>query len=414
MKPTQTSGTEQSAGRWLFLSAFAFSCFLFWWLRSLLFRFVFRLPDSVEDTTIAISLGAFACFVFGYLIPRSHQRPQAFSDSFLDSCADFSYRVTLVWFFPALAVSVFLFLRNSALPYGAAGIPFFVQAILYTHLFFGFMFLGAVADDQQTARRMLIVVSLLALPRLIIALHGARFFLAQAIIPVLFIVLPRGILRLTAKRVALLAVLGAAILIVPAVTRGDTIFGPGNELQLFTGSDILGLFQNNLDLRYNPACPPLLLSLTAKTIPYGVLGVCVMDSAGLKNIPATLEHILTENDPATFHGTQAGTGSNYLLELYLTGGMFAVFFGSAAFGFTCRCFLGWLGARSLFSAIWAECLTRALLAPRGNLGYVYERIPSLIGTVFLVVIVVALGKILQKDFQETKFLSTGNNNVQIH
>jgi hypothetical protein len=115
-------------------------------------------------------------------------------------------------------------------------------------------------------------------------------------------------------------------------------------------------------------------------------------------MPATLDRILTINEPTTFQGTVSGTGSNYLLDLYLFGGMMAVFAGSALFGFSCRSFVGWIGERSLFSGIWAECLTRSLMAPRSSLGYVYERIPSLILTTLLVVLIVCAGRLLMKEY----------------
>jgi O-antigen polysaccharide polymerase Wzy len=174
--------------------------------------------------------------------------------------------------------------------------------------------------------------------------------------------------------------------------------GPDRDLEIFMGSDVLGLFQNNMDLSLNDRCPPLLISLTAKTVPYSLFGVCVIDIGGLKNMPATLERILTDNDPGSFHGTISGTGSNYLLELYVTGGVLAVYIGSAMFGFTCRRFVKWIGARSLFAGIWAECLTRALLAPRGNLGYVYERIPSLVLATLLLIAAVASARLLQREY----------------
>jgi len=59
--------------------------------------------------------------------------------------------------------------------------------------------------------------------------------------------------------------------------------------------------------------------------------------------------------------------------------------------------MGWIGKRSLFSGIWAECLTRALMAPRGSLGYVYERIPSLVLSTLLVIVVVWLGKLIESE-----------------
>jgi hypothetical protein len=114
-------------------------------------------------------------------------------------------------------------------------------------------------------------------------------------------------------------------------------------------------------------------------------------------MPATLNRILTVNDPASFQGTVSGTGSNYLLDLYLFGGLSAVYGGSALFGFSCRRFVSWIGQRSLFSGIWAECLTRALFAPRGDIGYVFERIPSLVATTLLVVLVVWAARLLKNE-----------------
>jgi hypothetical protein len=84
-----------------------------------------------------------------------------------------------------------------------------------------------------------------------------------------------------------------------------------------------------------------------------------------------------------------GKGSNYLLELYLTGGIGAIILGSVIFGFTNRCFVQWISQRSLFAGIWAECLSRALFAPRSTLGYVYERIPSLLLATMIVAGVVS-------------------------
>jgi hypothetical protein len=60
------------------------------------------------------------------------------------------------------------------------------------------------------------------------------------------------------------------------------------------------------------------------------------------------------------------------------------------FGFTSRCLVHWLTEPSLFAGIWAESLSRALFAPRGTLGYVYEKIPSLLGATLLVMAIVYL------------------------
>lgn len=101
---------------------------------------------------------------------------------------------------------------------------------------------------------------------------------------------------------------------------------------------------------------------------------------------ATLDRILAYNDPTT-EGTLTGPGANYILELYLSGGIGAILVGSLVFGMTCRWFAGWIGRRSLFAGIWAECLTRGLLAPRGTLGYVYQLIPVLVVATGIVILV---------------------------
>ncbi len=395
-KPTAAS---RSPGKWLFLCSLIFSCFLFWWLGSFILQLLLGLQDSVDDSTIQISVIAVICFAAGYLFPRIGSTTRHLPATTLNACGDFAYRVTIVLFVPAFLLAISLLESRAALDYGSTGpMPRALQALLYTHLFFGFMRIGAADPAKQGWKRIWIAAALLTLPRLIISLHGGRFFLAQALVPVLLIAMARGWIRLTLKHLMWLTVSALFIIFVPAITRGDPIFGGSPDQQMFLQSDVLGLYQNNTDLSLDSGCPPLLISLTAKTIPYGLLGVCVIDFGGLKNLPATLERILTNNDPGSSQGTVAGTGSNYLLELYVTGGLFAVYFGSVLFGFTCRSFLAWCGKRSLFAGIWAECLTRALLAPRGNLGYVYERIPSLVLATWLVVLAVWGMKLLEREY----------------
>jgi hypothetical protein len=155
------------------------------------------------------------------------------------------------------------------------------------------------------------------------------------------------------------------------------VLGQDEIVAFFVTGSTLRVFQDNKDLNLSDRCPPLLVSMTAKLIPYGLLNVCTVDIWGEKGLPATLDRILADNDPTT-EGTLNGPGSNYLLELYLTGGVAAVILGSLLFGFSARCFVSWIRTPSLFAGIWAQCLTRALLAPRGNLGYVYEQVPVLV------------------------------------
>jgi hypothetical protein len=288
--------------------------------------------------------------------------------------------------------------RNGAAYGSGPPIPRPYQALWYTHLFFGFMFFGS-AEPRRSGWKPIVVASiLLTLPRLVVALRGGRFFLAQAVVPALLIAYGRGWMRISLKRFLQLSLAALFLVFVPSITRGDAVVGQEESVRFFAAGSSLQLFQDNMDLDLTGRCPPLLISLAAKTVPFGPLGVCTLEVAGLKNMPATLGRILTVNDPSTFNGLAGGTGSNYLLDLYLAGGMFAVYAGSALFGFSCRLFVGWTARRSLFSGIWAECLTRALFAPRNDLGYVYERIPSLILATLAVVFVVWAARLLRTEY----------------
>lgn len=376
-----------------FFAAFVCACLLFWWLPSILFRLL-GLEDPVHDWTIWVSVLGLAAFAVGYFIspsrvhaffePVIHVRRVTFSQATMDACESLAYQATVLLTIPAIVLALRFVLYRLDVEYGQGGrIPFIYQVVLYLHLFLGFLFLGVARTIPQNKRRIVIACILITVPRLIISLRWQRFFVAQAIVPIVFIALARGWIRLKGKRVLLLGAIAGFLVFVPALTRGDSIFGQRNFVDFFASGSSLPLFQENVGLDLKGRCPPLLVSMTAKTIPYGVLGVCTIENIGSNGWAATLDRILTDNDPDS-EGTALGTGSNYLLELYLSGGVAAIILGSMFFGFSSRCFVEWIGQRSAFAGIWAECLSRALFAPRMNLGYVYEKIPGLLLATLLV------------------------------
>jgi hypothetical protein len=386
-------------GKWFFLAAFLFACTLFWWLPSIIYRLMLNVDDPVSSGTILISVLALGCFSLGYLLPRNNKRLSFLSDALTDRCVEAAWKLTVLLAIPALLMALQFSLYRATVQYGTGQtIPLLDQAILYTHLFFGFMFLGG-ARPERDKRRIFISVILLVLPRLIVSLHWGRFFLGQGILPVIFIAIARGWVKLSGRRILQLAVLALVIIFVPSLTRGDNLAGSNEVVQFFATGSTLKLFQDNSDLDLSGRCPPLMVSMTAKIVPYHIMGVCVIDIWGMKDLAATLDRILTYNEPSG-EDSLAGTGSNYLLELNLSGGFVSVLCGSAIFGLTCRKFLVWVGRRSLFAGIWAECLTRALFAPRSNLGYVYERIPTLVLATALFIIVVRLVDLRSAELQE--------------
>lgn len=391
---------ECAKGKWFFLCAFIFSCFQFWWLPSLLFRTVVHQTDEIENTTIVISILAMICFIAGYLFPAFGRRPTQYSEPVLAACGNLSYRAAVLLAIPALILAIQFWRTHQSMTYGYMAIvpiPFEYQVVLYTHLFFGFMYLGSADPGRDGWRRILIASTLVILPRLIISLHWGRFFVAQAMIPALLIAIARGWIQISPRRLLQIALLALGLIFVPPLTRGDFSGEQKDIVAWLSGGSSLRLMQSDNDLNLNGYCNPFLVSLTSKSIPYRLLGACVLDMGSQKGMPATLDRILTINLPYNYNGVISGTGSNYLLELYLLGGLAGVYAGSVLFGFTCRLFMRWIGMRSLFSGIWAACLTRALLAPRGNLSYVFEQIPPLVLATFVVVLIVWAGRLLNKE-----------------
>ena len=370
-----------------FWAAFAGSCFLFWWLDSALLRIWSARPDPIQDRFLWISAVSLVLFTLGYLLPAPRLHGLATSEDILNKCAAFSYGAAIVLAIPAFLVAIqFATYRMGVNYLEGHGPSLLQQAVLYTHLFFGLLYIGAVRSDTSNIRRLFLIAFLTICPRLLVALRWRRFFLAQAVLPIIFIAVARGWFKFDLKRTAAICLIAVFILFIPAITRGDKIFGSDalgqpQIVTYFGWMTTLSYFQDNLDLSYR--CPPLLVSLTAKLIPYSALGICTIDVGNDKNLPATMERLLNKKYT---NDVMKGTGGNYLLELYLAGGYPAIVLGAIIFGFTCRRFVELIDHRSLYAGIWAECLSRALLAPRGTLGYVYERIPSLLLATFAVIV----------------------------
>ncbi len=370
---------------YLFALAFLGACGLFWWLPSLINRYVLDGFDLVANPILALSVVAAVVFLVGFflLAPRKPAQPAAAGWE-LDGCADWGYAFALALALPALVLAVHFLLQRVQVEYGSGeGIPFVHQTVLYTHMFFCLLYLGAKRDAFDDRGRLLLVIVLLLLPRLIVSLSWGRFFVAQAIVPVVLLALSRGWLRLNPLLIFNLLLVVALVIFLPAVLRGDQIFGDQELVQFFAHGSTLRLFQNNLDFDLTGRCAPILVSLTAKIIPWGALHECTIDLWGQQQLPATLDRLLAY---AEIGSTDAlvGPGSNYLLELFLFGGIGAIVFGSLLLGWGARWFIHWLSVPSIFAGIWVECLTRTLFAPRSNFGYVFERIPSLLLAILVV------------------------------
>jgi hypothetical protein len=238
----------------------------------------------------------------------------------MNRCEAFSYVAAITLAVPAFWVATQILIYRLGVGYlEGHGPSLGQQAVLYTQLFFGLLYVGVVTSDRGHTRRIALVVLLTIGPRLLVALRWRRFFLAQAVLPILFIAVARGWLKLDLKRIAAVGLIALFILFIPAITRGDKLFGTDVHgrpqlVTYFGWMTTLNYFQDNLDLRYR--CSPLLVSLTAKLVPYRALGICTVDIGEDKGLPATTERLLTKKYT---NDIMKGTGSNYLLDLYLAG-----------------------------------------------------------------------------------------------
>jgi hypothetical protein len=400
-----TSATGARAVSRLFLASFLASCVLFWWLLSFLYRGVLGVEDPVTDRTLAMSALSAGLFVAGFSLARFRAAGSTISPATLDGCERLSYRVTVLLFPPAIILALIFAASAAGQIYGWVHVSFADQIIYYLHLFFGFMFLGVARAGQKSRKRIALAVVLIALPRFVVSMHYGRMFLAEGVVPLVFIAVARGFLQLSWKRVVQIAGLGLFIIFVPSITRGDPIFGAAGEdaanagtpaiVTWFAGGSTLFVTQQYLDMDLSKRCPPLLISLTGKVIPYALLHVCTVTLSGVwtdtnvntewaANIDRLVTYDLNGSDGSMDEG---GTGTSYVLELYLTAGLTGVLLGSFLFGAACKFFTTSMAARSLFSGIWAECLLRAIFSPRGNLGYVFEKVPVLLVATLLVVLI---------------------------
>lgn len=371
----------------LYLSAFFFACLLFWWMPTLV-QAVQGRASEVEYGVLSISAGAFIFFLFSYLLSPPIKYPRLTSFNGVRNVNLISKKLTLLLLPVAIVVAVRFFLSRGGAEYGyGEGLSTAEQAVLYLHLYFGLVYFATLQGGNIKSIIIIMMFFVVAIPRLIISLRWGRFFFAQAIVPIIFLLLAQGLIILTRRKIIWLAIVAVFIVFIPALARGDDLYDFDALLQFFSRGSTLILFQDNMSLDLGKYCEPILVSLTAKLIPYSLLNVCTIDIWGQNGLPATLDRILAYNEIGDSDAL-VGPGSNFILELYLLGGWVSVVVGSAFLGFIARQFVRSIMIGSIFSAIWVESLVRLLLAPRSNFGYVFERIPSLFLTSLLFLLLV--------------------------
>lgn len=389
---------RKNALRWLFPLAFVCSCVLFWWSPSILMAW-FHVSNDMTAWTLEVSAAALCVFLLGYLFSFHLLSGPLFSPRMAAMSSDFAFKATVALAVPALIVGGRFAWYRAGLAYGEGhDISGFTQAILYLHMFFAYMFIGSVPTCKGKDKQKILWAAVLVLtPRILITLHWARFFAGQAVVAILFILLARNWMKMSLKRwvqlmlIALMIFLGPILTRDSSATKAEIVGGGAQVVKFFSQGSTLHFFQvYHDDLKSD--CPPLLVSLTERVVPYKLLGACTMQVGDMKGVPETVENLLTREDS---NNLMTGTGSIYIFGLYLAGGVPGIILGSFVFGMCCRWWVERLGHASLFAGIWAECLVRSLFAPRGSLGYEFQRIPSLVFATLAVVLLCQFMDILQ-------------------
>ncbi len=380
--------------RYFYLFAFIFSTIVFWWLPSIIL-FILDLPMMVSNETLGISILALLLYSLGYIIVGNKKI------SFIKTSKDATQRVAklskkIIFFLmlPSLIFSILFYLSRIGTTYGeGAGIPILYQSFFYLEMTFFFMYISTTNDKELNPKIFWFIVFVSILIRFIVSATWGRFFVGQIIVAFLIVAIIRRWLVFDRKGIFKVIAITLFIFFVPAIMRGDfksssKQYSENLFIEFVTAGSTLKLFEDNKNLDLSSNCNPLFVSLFAKTIPFSFVGSCTIDIWGEYNLPATLDRILAENELGkNSMKSLRGPGSNYLLELYISlNGNIGIIIGSFIFGIISRFSVNSLHYPTIFGLIWIEILSRALFAPRSNIGYVFERIPSLLLLSFLMLI----------------------------
>lgn len=355
---------------WYFL--FFISCSVFWWLGNLADD-----PNwTITYETNILSIISFILISAAYFLYKPKKKEVIVSvPQYGEKLLFLIFSILTVL---SLAVSLDFMSLRMDFTYGEGdNISLPTQVIMYAHLFFGIFFFGIIAQRLQTSKIKIIMVPILLLtPRLIVSLVWGRFYLVQALLPLIFMTLISPHYKFNWKHPILICVMGLFVFIVPPIFRGDDLQSTESLKNFLIHGSTLSLIDKYSYLKNTIKCNPFIVSSTSKMFPYSFFGLCTIDVWGEKGLPATLDRLLAYEETGNID-ILAGPGSNLLLELQLSGGFIGVVLGSILFGFMNKFSAVKLYGNPVYASIWVEILTRSLLVPRSNFGYVIERIPAL-------------------------------------
>lgn len=332
--------------------------------------------DSVyEYLGISAAIVALSYLVSIALIRRANGYDVADEES--EAVRRFCARV-IAYLSPLCFVLAFSFLATRwNVEYGEGdSIPYVYQIGLYSHLYAYFVYLRFVDEREVRSRRFLLLSLAVVLPRLLIATHWGRFFVGQAILPLMFAVLIGGKVNVKLRHVLMIVLGAASIYFVLPMMRGDEVTDGGSEslLKFIAAGGPVSLVGQVDDV--NRAYPDVNFLMTGLVGPFAP-GLLTpeerIDIWGQEGAPLTLDRAFAALEGVGFYSL-TGPGSVYVADLLVLGGLPVLIAGSIVIGaflaltrFVYR--LNPLASLALF-----DIASKIVFLPRTSFTYLIDRI----------------------------------------
>lgn len=254
--------------------------------------------------------------------------------------------------------------------------PYAFQIVFYSHLYAFFFYLRFVDEREIRKRRFLLLSVAVVLPRLLIATHWGRFFVGQAVLPLVFAILVGGGVVVRARHVLMIVAGAVCIYFVLPMLRGDDVAQDGSEsvLKFIAAGGPVSLVGQVEDV--NRAFPNVNFLKTGLVGPFapGLLSSDErIDIWGQEGAPLTLDRAFASLEGIGFYSL-TGPGSVYVADLLVLGGMAALVAGSVVIG-------GFLAAtrflyrlNPLVSLALFDIVSKIIFLPRTSFTYLIDRI----------------------------------------
>ncbi|SAK92954.1 hypothetical protein AWB79_06885 [Caballeronia hypogeia] len=272
--------------------------------------------------------------------------------------------------------AVFVAMRWSA-DYGEGDtMPYVFQIFLYSHLYLLFFYLRFVDEQEVKSRRFLLLSLAVVLPRLLISTHWGRFFVGQAVLPLVFAALVGGGIMVKGRHILLIVAGAALIYFALPMLRGDDVVTGGSDslLKFVAAGGPVSLVGQVEDVgRAFPNVDFLKTGLIGPFAPDLLNPDERIDIWGQEGAPLTLDRAFAALEGIGFYSL-TGPGSVYVADLLVLGGFVALMAGSIVIGGFLALTRFLYRLNPLFSLALFDIVSKTVFLPRTSFTYLIDRI----------------------------------------